>query len=195
VKRGDLIRINTRLDEGVNVNEQAGPRGFTALILASSGNLETVQLLLRRKANPNVADFSGFTALMHAALCGLIGTCRVLLEAGADPSAANNAGKTAAKYAKHHHIGALNKLLRDWVRADTAIASSDHSEQLTSKQEQESLQLEHSVSQFLASTNEDKQCPQCLQDFGVSFKFTPVNSRSAVHCSLGCRVKWLAIKP
>src|SRR5947208_822932 len=69
---GDTNAITRYLSSGSNVNDAIvcyiyGYRRATLLhIAASSGQADTVALLLRHGANPNLADSSGDTPLMRA---------------------------------------------------------------------------------------------------------------------------------
>jgi ankyrin repeat protein len=76
----------------------------TALLYASTGPFpETVKLLLRNEANPNVVDNDEhFTPLMHAAAEGNKEVVKLLLDYGADPSHTDNDGDNALSFAKEN---------------------------------------------------------------------------------------------
>jgi uncharacterized protein len=62
----DMMAINAFLDGGMNANAQ-GDDGRTVLIAAAArGDLEVVNTLLRRGADPNIRDKRDYTALSHA---------------------------------------------------------------------------------------------------------------------------------
>jgi len=63
----DLMAVNAFLDAGINPNAQDETSGMTVLISAASrGQLEVVNAVLKGKANVNVKDKQGYTALFRA---------------------------------------------------------------------------------------------------------------------------------
>jgi uncharacterized protein len=67
VQATDQLAITSFLDAGMDVNTRDETSGQTALILASSrGALETAKTLLQGRADPNLKDKSGSTALFRA---------------------------------------------------------------------------------------------------------------------------------
>jgi ankyrin repeat protein len=67
VQATDQLAITSFLDAGMDVNTRDEMSGQTALILASSrGALETAKTLLQGRADPNLKDKSGSTALFRA---------------------------------------------------------------------------------------------------------------------------------
>jgi ankyrin repeat protein len=87
--------------------------GRTALMYASSGpNPETVQLLLERKADPNLSDNAEkFTSLMFAAAEGQVRVVEILLAHGADPTKKDADGETALDFARQNGHTAVIRLL------------------------------------------------------------------------------------
>lgn len=88
--------------------------GRTALMYAASGpNPETVQLLLERRADPNLADKEEkFTALMFAAAEGQIRVVEILLAHGADAALKDADGETALDFARQNGHTAVIRLLK-----------------------------------------------------------------------------------
>ena len=76
-------------------------------IAALWGDVEIVEVLLERGADPNVKDDNGQTPLHIAAQEGHVDVVRVLLERGADPRIADNGGHIPLDYAKDSTIRSL----------------------------------------------------------------------------------------
>ena len=101
-ERGDLDSLDRILAGGINVNA-TGTFGRTALIEAT----DAVARLLEHGADPDLADVSGDTALIHGARRDRSEIVDLLLAAGADPSRAGQNGNTAlivAAQKGHSHI-------------------------------------------------------------------------------------------
>lgn len=97
----DLVEF--LLEKGANAKAKSRD-GATALQLAAlQGGFETVQLLLKAGADPNVADPRGETPL-HAALHGdvEIDTVQALVKAGAKLDVADSRGQTPLRFAAAH---------------------------------------------------------------------------------------------
>ncbi|CAB1413569.1 unnamed protein product [Pleuronectes platessa] len=105
---GKLRLVRLLVDGGAQVNGRC-PQGETALLAACKAlrgepaGPETVKLLtylLHNKANPNVQDRAGRTALMYACMerAGAE-VASILLSAGADPSMEDYSGASALVYA------------------------------------------------------------------------------------------------
>ena len=117
VNRSDATYLRFILQQDdVNPNLQDG-RGNTALNLAASrGWVEGVEILLRYKANVNLANASGETPLIRAVQeSHSIDIADALLKAGANPDRTDNVtGKSARDYAREGtRWPALAKLLAD----------------------------------------------------------------------------------
>lgn len=113
--------------DDVNPNLQDS-RGNTALNLAASrGWVEGVEILLRYKANVNLANASGETPLIRAVQeAHDLEIADALLKAGADPDRTDNVtGKSARDYAREGtRWPALAKLLADAPKAQRAGAAA-----------------------------------------------------------------------
>ncbi|WP_051197453.1 ankyrin repeat domain-containing protein [Flavobacterium soli] len=78
------------------VNEE----GLTPLIIACcSGNSKAAKLLLEKKANPNICDANGNSALLYAVQFKNLELVELLLQYDADKSQKDDLGKTAFEYA------------------------------------------------------------------------------------------------
>lgn len=115
VKRGDDLYMRVLLQKGADPNIRDG-QGNTPIILAVVGGYaELVDHLLAFKANVNLANNSGETALIRAVQRRDLDMVRRLIEAGADPDAADRiAGMSARDYARvDTRSPAIAKLLQD----------------------------------------------------------------------------------
>ncbi|XP_034433460.1 ankyrin repeat domain-containing protein 34B [Hippoglossus hippoglossus] len=123
---GKLRLVRLLVDGGAQVNGRC-PKGETALLAACKAlrgepaGPETVKLLtylLHNKANPNVQDRAGRTALMYACMerAGAE-VASTLLSAGADPSMEDHSGASALVYAINAQHQPTLEVLMDACRA------------------------------------------------------------------------------
>lgn len=145
IRSGDVTAINLALGEGAQVNS-AWPDGRTPIIEAVISNQpEVVELLLKKGADPNVADRDGLSALDHAkdrpqilrilvppgaeeiellfsAVRGeQVEELRDLLAEGADPNAADRDGETLLTFAIKSGFDAVVKTLLQDERTDASL--------------------------------------------------------------------------
>ncbi|HTG89284.1 MAG TPA: ankyrin repeat domain-containing protein [Vicinamibacterales bacterium] len=94
IRANDLARLQAMLDGGTDVNA-GDQRGGSTLLMhaAAAGSVESMKLLIDRKANVNAVNSAGATALMMAVTD--IDKVRLLLTAGADVNVATKRGRTA----------------------------------------------------------------------------------------------------
>ncbi|CAJ1370846.1 unnamed protein product [Effrenium voratum] len=104
-----LGRAGVRLDGLVDQGRFA--RQTALMAAATRGRTDVVRVLLERKANPDVKDPDGWTALMHGIHGQRIDVCKLLLDAKADFQQAAEDGSTplilAAAGARHELCKAL----------------------------------------------------------------------------------------
>eukprot|EP01104_Vermistella_antarctica_P007574 TRINITY_DN1859_c0_g3_i1.p2 TRINITY_DN1859_c0_g3~~TRINITY_DN1859_c0_g3_i1.p2 ORF type:complete len:155 (+),score=33.41 TRINITY_DN1859_c0_g3_i1:65-466(+) len=99
-KRGNVHQIEEQLNEGVDVNS-VDTTGCSALHWAAGGgHISAVVFLLRHKANPNITNLNGDTALHKAAWRQHGKVCEILVGGGADITVVNKEGKMPMDLAK-----------------------------------------------------------------------------------------------
>lgn len=85
--------------------------GFALIDAASQGNIALVDTFLKAKANPNVQDRKGFTALMMASMYGNQNMVKLLLRYGANPFLRSQSKHKAIDFAfKNNHPQIVNLL-------------------------------------------------------------------------------------
>lgn len=118
---GNVDVVKILLAKGANPNAQETvifdinkpaekQKGNTPLVEAA--NKETTELLLRSKADPNLAGVRGISPLMNAAFRGDLEQCKLLLVNGASPRLKDRDGQTAADWAEQAKHMIVAKLLR-----------------------------------------------------------------------------------
>lgn len=118
----DTQAIKECLVHRANVDEQDRTYLQTALILAATcSDYSKAEFLLKWKANPNVQDCFGNTALIKAAIEGNITMCELLLHAGSDQALKRQDGKTALQLATFIGHQAVASYLESWT-SDTDMA-------------------------------------------------------------------------
>ncbi len=87
VRKNDVNKVKTLLQQGVDVNMQIESNGSTALYEASFlGYKNSVEILLENNANPNIQNKLGFTPLYAAAQERHGDIVKLLLHYDADPN-------------------------------------------------------------------------------------------------------------
>ncbi|RTY87272.1 ankyrin repeat domain-containing protein [Flavobacterium sp. GT3R68] len=87
--------------------------GTPLMAAVVKGNKEIVKILLDQKANPNIADPSGNTALIYATLFKHFEIVEMLLIAKADIALKDIRGNSAMDYAKMNNDEKLMQLLKN----------------------------------------------------------------------------------
>lgn len=83
VERGDVAKVKTWLDEGLDPEFQTNPLGSGLMIAAWYGNIEMMALFVERGANPRRANRNGEQPLQLAAWNGHQAAVKWLLDHGA----------------------------------------------------------------------------------------------------------------
>lgn len=95
-----LIELENFLSTfGVDYQDPNKKMRSMLMLAAKAGDSEVTEFLLSHKANPDLRDNNGATALMHAADKEKIEVVRILLNAKADYTLLNNKAKTVLYYA------------------------------------------------------------------------------------------------
>ncbi|MEE2947024.1 MAG: ankyrin repeat domain-containing protein [Verrucomicrobiota bacterium] len=94
-KDGDVDSVKKFLDQGVDINSQAGKWGNTPLHEAAFlGNVEVVRLLISKEANVDAKDYYGCTPLHDAVDYGNLEILELLLGKNTYVNALNEDGQT-----------------------------------------------------------------------------------------------------
>ena len=102
------------IEQGADVNAQAQNAMKVRPVhsAATTGDRETMKMLLDRGADPNAKQQMDYTALHGAASHGDIEMAKLLLANGADPNAKSSDGMTAAEVAEKHGKPEFAKWMR-----------------------------------------------------------------------------------
>ncbi len=100
----DIPLAQLLLDNGADVNKPKPDDGLVGSDLmlhlaCEKKRLEVVRFLLAKKANPELRDREGNTALHYAAIAGNVEIAGLLLDRGADPKRLDGKGNTALHHA------------------------------------------------------------------------------------------------
>lgn len=106
VQKGKALAAVALLDSGANPNTAMGDGGYTPLMVAANmGKLPAAQVLLQYKADVDIANSAGITALMIAAANNKPGLFAIIYKSGANPMLKNELGQTAYDIANKRHSG------------------------------------------------------------------------------------------
>lgn len=109
MRQRDIPEVKRLISEGANVNEADG-RGVLPLLLAASGDLELIDILLEAHADVNLEGLYGAMPLGNSTMCSE--SVKKLLKAGADVNQRNNNKQTALILAvKNRNVESVKLLL------------------------------------------------------------------------------------
>lgn len=109
---GDIAGVRALIAQGANVNYASHPFKDAATVTslgsaAQAGHADVMALLLKSRANPNVADHHGVTPLNWATFYNKAAVVQVLLDGGADPNIAEASNSVDAGMAPLHQAARL----------------------------------------------------------------------------------------
>jgi|APSaa5957512622_1039677.scaffolds.fasta_scaffold25166_3 uncharacterized protein len=120
---GDVARVQSFLDQGVNINERAPCSGAAPLDAAIFGDhLPLVRYLIQRGADANGVGYGDNTALMAAANQGNSEVVELLLNEGADPNLASPVTGETPLHASTSH--AYKEGMLDCVRLLLSVGAN-----------------------------------------------------------------------
>jgi uncharacterized protein len=96
--RGNNEVAKFLIDNGSDING-ISKMGTPLMAAVVKGNIEIAKVLLEKKANPNITDANGTTALIYATMFGNVELIKMLLQYKSDKSIVDNKGKTAFEHA------------------------------------------------------------------------------------------------
>ena len=105
----DVAKFLIKEVKDINGNSSMGTPLMAAVV---KGNKEIVEVLLDNKANPNLTDANGTTALIYAVQFNYISIVKLLLDFKADKSKIDDKGKTAFEYAAFSNNEEIINLLK-----------------------------------------------------------------------------------
>jgi len=83
---------------------------------AKRGDSDLIRILLNAKANHNIFDSKGYSALMHAVTRNYSTAVKLLLENGADPNLANKDGLSPIMIAHRNGNNELELLMNKKIK-------------------------------------------------------------------------------
>ncbi|XP_035824152.1 ankyrin-3 isoform X2 [Aplysia californica] len=115
------------IDKGACVNYQSPFEGKTALMEAANSSNHVVSVLIERKANVNLTDSEGNTALILAALGNNPDAVQMLLAAGADGNLMNKRNLSALMAAAQRglRLAAVRSLIKKGVDVNAKSAKDE----------------------------------------------------------------------
>lgn len=102
--------VNFLVDKVDDINAN-GDRGTPLMAAVFKKDLPIVKLLLENKANPNIKDVNGSTAMHYATMFKSYDIIKLLVNADSDFTIKDNNGKSALDFAKAYRDEKLNSIL------------------------------------------------------------------------------------
>ncbi len=119
-RQGDTAAIEALYKENPSIINKVNDKGFSPLILAVyNGEKETVRFLLEHKANTEIQDVSGNTALMGACFKGYLDIVKLLIDYKTEVNRKNYNQATALIYAATFgHTDIVKELIKNGADAN-----------------------------------------------------------------------------
>jgi len=109
--RSNIPVVKFLIEKGAEINK-VSDMGTALMAATVKKNTEMVQLLLDKKADPNITDPNGTTALIYAVQFNAPELIKLLLKYKADKNLKDKSGKTAFEYAAFSGNEAIINLLK-----------------------------------------------------------------------------------
>lgn len=123
IGKPETVAILLEASPTLDLNVRDGVTGDSALMRAvRSGKLESVRLLINRKADVNLVNKQGYTPLQLAALSGTAEKVKLLIEANADLNTKDATGRTALDLAQRR-TDAVGKEVSDYLQSKGATSA------------------------------------------------------------------------
>lgn len=106
------VALLLKHEADINISSRTD-RKTVLMYFAERGDTDAVKFLLGQKADPNLSDGFGETALMKAVRARKFRTVKALVNGGSDLGIADSSGRTALDHAINSRDRRLEKLLRD----------------------------------------------------------------------------------
>eukprot|EP00118_Oscarella_pearsei_P010653 m.66547 g.66547 ORF g.66547 m.66547 type:complete len:641 (+) comp35393_c0_seq2:388-2310(+) len=131
--------VEQRLEKFVDCTDANGNTPLSES--ASGGNVDTVRLLIDKRANINAKGNYGRTPLYRAAFAGHLESVKVLLENGGDPRIHADDGATPAQIAS---VSLVVSFLEEWdvSRTDSILAKMQEEQENQAKEERRKQESE-----------------------------------------------------
>lgn len=128
LQKGNLLRAKELLDQGAQINKPKSECGQTHLSSAvSEFEKETMEFLIKHRANPNIPNREGDMPIHWAALYGDPEMVRMLMKAGADPTTLDRFGCSAFTIGiRRRYSGVLESLLANNPNLNAPVHKDGH---------------------------------------------------------------------
>jgi len=123
IGKPESVAILLERNPNLALEVKDGVTGDTALMRAvRSGKIESVRMLINRKADVNTVNKQGYTPVQLAAMSGTAEKVKLLIEAKADLSAKDATGRTALDLAQRR-TDAAGRAIYDLLKANGASSA------------------------------------------------------------------------
>jgi hypothetical protein len=121
IAKGQINKIEEELNKGVNINILAGD-GLSTLQWAMAAELNIMEFLLKKGANPNVESIEGATPIMNAVQSNKMQHLKLLIQFKGDVNAKDKRGFTALhRAAEMGYVEMVKELLSHGANKDVEV--------------------------------------------------------------------------